>query len=128
MNIILWILQAVLAFVFVGHSRLMLASNPSLSPNMARGMKYVFDLSPSLRRFIGVCELLGSAGLILPALTSILPWLTPVAATGLALIMLLAAAFHLTRREYPNIVFNLILFALASFVAYGRFVLVPFTV
>ncbi len=63
--------------------------------------------------------------MILPTLTGILPWLTPLAASGLALIMLLAAGFHLVRREYPNIVFNLVLFALAAFVAYGRFVVVP---
>lgn len=65
-------------------------------------------------------------GIILPALAGILPWLTPWAAVGLALIMLLAAVFHLVRREYANIVFNLVLLVLAAFVAYGRFFIVPF--
>lgn len=63
--------------------------------------------------------------MILPDATGILPWLTPLAAALLALMMLLAAGFHLVRREYPNIVLNLILLALAAFVAYGRFVIVP---
>jgi putative oxidoreductase len=75
--------------------------------------------------FIGVSEILGAIGLILPALTRILPWLTPLAALGLALIMVLAIGFHLTRREYPNIAFTVVLLALAAFVAYGRFAVAP---
>ncbi len=58
-----------------------------------------------------------------PAATTILPWLTPLAAALLALV--LAIVFHLPRREYRNIVVNVILLALAGFVAYGRFVLEP---
>jgi VIT1/CCC1 family predicted Fe2+/Mn2+ transporter len=73
-----------------------------------------------------VSELLGGLGLLLPALTGTLPWLTPLAAAGLALIMLLAMGFHATRREAPAIVFNSILLVLAAFVAYGRFVVLPF--
>ncbi|HEX6305398.1 MAG TPA: DoxX family protein [Anaerolineales bacterium] len=76
--------------------------------------------------FIALCEFLGGIGIILPALTGILPWLTLWATTGLALIMLLAAVFHLVRREYANIVFNLVLLVLAAFVAYGRFFIIPF--
>ena len=57
-----------------------------------------------------------------PWFVDILPILTPLAATGLAIVMILAAVYHLTRREYPNIVFNLVLVALAAFVAYGRFI------
>ena len=88
-------------------------------------MKWVGELPSGLRSFIAICEVLGGIGLILPALTNILPWLTPLAAALLALMMLLAAGFHLTRREYPNIILNLILLALAALVAYGRFVVVP---
>jgi len=88
-------------------------------------MQWMTAMPNNLLVFIGVSEILGGVGLILPAATGILPWLTPLAATGLALIMLLAAGFHLMRREYPNIAFNLILLALAVFVAYGRFALAP---
>jgi hypothetical protein len=73
---------------------------------------------------IGVCEILGGIGVILPAATGILAGLTPLAATLLSVLMLLAAGFHFFRREFPNIIFNLVLFALAAFVAYGRFALV----
>jgi hypothetical protein len=62
---------------------------------------------------------------VLPALTGILPWLTPVAAALLALVMLLAALFHVPRREYQNIGANVVLLLLVAFIAYGRFVLVP---
>jgi uncharacterized membrane protein len=72
-----------------------------------------------------VAELLGGLGLILPALTNILPVLTAWAAVGIAAVMLLAAVFHFNRKENQNIIFNLVLFALAAFVAYGRFVLEP---
>jgi ABC-type transport system involved in cytochrome c biogenesis permease subunit len=57
--------------------------------------------------------------------TRILPWLTPLAALGLAILMVLAIGFHCTRREYPNSVFNAVLLALAAFVAYGRFAVAP---
>jgi DoxX-like protein len=80
----------------------------------------------ALTRFIGICELLGGLGLLLPALTGILPWLTPLAATGLALIMILAIGFHASRREWSAIGFNSVLLVLAAFVAYGRFFVLPF--
>ncbi len=61
-------------------------------------------------------------GLILPWLTGILPWLTPLAAVGLVLVMIGGVVFHILRKEYPNIVFNLVLLALAAIVAYERFI------
>ena len=70
-------------------------------------------------------ELLGAIGVVLPILTGVLPWLTPLAAVGLALTMLGAAITHLRRNEYPNIIVNVIIFTLAIFVVYGRFVLAP---
>ena len=77
-------------------------------------------------RFIGIAELLGAVGLILPALTHIVPSLTAIAAVGLVLVMVCAIIFHISRKEYPNIGINAILLVLAAFVAYGRFVLMPF--
>jgi uncharacterized membrane protein len=88
-------------------------------------MKWVGDVSHGLVTFIGVSELLGGIGLILPALSHILPWLTPLAAVGLAVVMVLASGFHATRREYSHIATNVVLFVLAAFVAYGRFVIAP---
>ena len=79
------------------------------------------DSSKGLVTFIGVAELLGGLGLILPYATGIMPSLTPIAAIALAVIMLLAAGFHAKRKEYPGIVMNLILLVLAVFVVIGRF-------
>jgi len=67
----------------------------------------------------------GGVGLFLPALTGVLPWLTPLAGGGLALIMILAIPFHMVRREWPNIGLNIVLGTIAAFVAYGRFVIEP---
>jgi len=88
-------------------------------------MPYIMAVPPILRRFIGVAEVIAMVGLILPGLTHILSWLTPLAATGLVILMISAAIFHIPRREYPNIVLNLIFLAMAAIVAYGRFVVVP---
>jgi putative oxidoreductase len=74
----------------------------------------------ALFTFIGLCELAGGLGLILPGLTKVLPALTKWAATGLATIMVLATAFHLLRGEYSHAPVTVIFFALAAFVAYGR--------
>lgn len=74
---------------------------------------------------MGAAEVLAAIGLTVPGLIKILPWLTPLAATGLVIVMIGAVIFHLPRREYPNIVLNLVLLVLAAAVAYGRFVLAP---
>lgn len=124
MNIVLWILQILvgLAFIMAGYIH-------GFKPDQLKGQpggQWISDIPDGLRLFIGISEILGGVGVILPAVTGILPWLTPLAAALLALVMLLAAGFHATRREYPGIAINTVLFALAAFVAYGRFVLVPF--
>ncbi len=121
MNIILWIVQILLAAAFF-----MAGVMKALRYEQAKQqMNWVKDVPHRLVNFIGVCEMLGAIGLILPALTRVLPWLTPLAGAGLATIMLLAAGFHTRRHEPPAIIVNLILFSLAAFVAYGRFVLAP---
>jgi len=77
-------------------------------------------------RIIGILEILGAIGLVVPAATGVLPWLTPLAAASLAVLMVLAAAFHARRPgEGPNIVFNLIIGAIAALIAYGRFAVAP---
>jgi uncharacterized membrane protein YjjB (DUF3815 family) len=72
-----------------------------------------------------VAEVLGGLGLVLPAATRILPWLTAVAAAGLALDMLFATLFHLVRGEFGAAVVPLVLGLLAALVAYGRWRVVP---
>ncbi len=121
MNIALWILQVLLGvfFLFTG------VNHFTLPPGLPAQMAWMYDLSPGLHYFIGTAEVLGGLGLILPGLTKIQTRLTPLAGLGLVLVMAGAAVFHLTRQEYQNIVMNVILGGLASFVAYGRWRLTP---
>lgn len=123
MNIVLWIVQVLLGLAFLGAGY----SHGFRAEQMKsqQGGQWVAAVPRGLLTFIALCEFLGGVGVILPAVTGILPWLTPLAAALLAVMMLLAAGFHLMRREYPNTVFNLVLLALAAFVAYVRFVVVP---
>lgn len=121
MNIVLWIVQSLLALMFLLHGIMML--NPPATAQS--GMAYVMAIPTRKRRLIGIAEILAAIGLILPAITGILPWLTPLAAAGLVLLMVGAISFHIPRKEYTNIGFNAFLLALAALVAYGRFVLVP---
>lgn len=122
MNTALWIVQILLglAFIMAGIGKLTMP----LDKLKAR-MAYVEDFPLPFIRFIGAAEALGGVGLILPALTGILPILTPIAATGLVIIMLGAVATHVRRGEYSVIAINLVLLLLALFIAYGRFVAVP---
>jgi hypothetical protein len=75
-------------------------------------------LTRGLTTFIGICELAGAFGVVLPAVTGIAPWLSAWAAVGLATVMLLAIGYHVRRREPPAV--PAILFALAVFVSLGR--------
>ncbi len=120
MNILLWIIQILLAFVSIYHGWMML----TLPPQARQGgqMNYIEEIPSGLRRFTAVAESLAGIGLVLPWLTGILPWLTPLAAAGLVLVMIGGVVFHILRKEYPNIVFNLVLLALAAIVAYERFI------
>src|SRR5680860_699166 len=84
-------------------------------------MPWVEDFSANTVRFIGTMEFLAAVGLILPAVTGIAPVLTPLAATGLAVMMVLAAATHARRKEPQAIAINSVLFIVAVVVAWGRF-------
>lgn len=118
MNVFLWIVQIVLAAAFV-LAGVMKATQPKekLTPNLP----WVEDFSLGTVRLIGVAELLGGLGLILPAATGIAPVLTPIAATCLAVVMVLAAITHIRRKEPSGVAVNAVLFLLAAFVAWGRF-------
>ena len=117
MNLILWIVQIVLALAFLA-SGLIKLSQPK--EKLAAQMAWVDDFSAGTIRLIGGLEVLAAIGLILPAATKVLPWLTPLAAFGLVLTMLGAAATHLRRNETPMIGINAILLLLAAFVVVGR--------
>lgn len=118
MNVALWVVAGILAAMFAT-AGVMKATQPKDA--LAEKLPWVADFSPNTVRFIGVVEFLGALGLILPAWTGIAPILTPLAATGLAVVMALAAITHARRKEPSAIAFNLILLAAAVFVAWGRF-------
>lgn len=118
MNVFLWVLQAVLALLFA-----VAGVQKALRPKekLATNLPWVEDYSANTVRFIGVVELLAAIGLVLPAVTGIAPVLTPLAAAGLVVVMLLAMNTHRRRREYGAIGFNAVLLVLAAIVAWGRF-------
>ncbi len=119
MSVVLWIVQILLAFTF-GAAGAMKISQPR--EKMKERMGWVEDFSDNMVKFIGVMEVLGALGLILPAATGILPWLTPLAAVGLILVMIGALITHGRRNELAMAVpVNGILLLLAAFVAWGRF-------
>jgi putative oxidoreductase len=119
MNIALWIAQVLLALGFLMAGFLKSTQPLNL---LAKRMAWVSALPPAVVRFIGVVEILGGLGVILPIVTGILPWLTPLAAIGLVVVMAGAAILHVSRGEYSNIGVNAVLLALAAFVAYGRWI------
>ncbi|MEU8358341.1 DoxX family protein [Nonomuraea sp. NPDC048882] len=118
MNIALWIVQVALGAMFF-MAGVMKATQPK--EKLAPRLPWVDDFSAGTIRFIGVAEVAGGLGLILPAVTGIAPVLTPLAAAGLALTMVLAAVVHVRRKEPSGIAVNAVLFLLAAFVAWGRF-------
>jgi len=117
-NTALWIAQIALAFAFMTAGLLKLRQPKE---KLAMTMGWVDDFSAGFVKFAGVVEVLGALGLILPAVFDVAPVLVPIAAAGLALEQVGAAVVHLRRKEPRFVVANAILFALAVFVAWGRF-------
>ena len=122
MNTTLWFLQAITAIVFLysGINKSIFSIRTLVD---VRGQTGVENLAVPLVRFIGISEILGSIGLILPGWLKILPFLTPISAILFAMIMIPAAIIHFKRREPKNILTNVILFCICIFIAYGRLVL-----
>lgn len=123
MNRALWILQILLAAAF-GMAGVMKLTT-SIDDLLAMGMAWVTYTPEGLVRFIGVAEAAGAVGLILPAALRIQPKLTPLAAALLALVMVLAAIMHGSHAEWPAVPPNVVLGALAAFVAWGRWSKAP---
>jgi hypothetical protein len=109
----------VLAFAFLAHGLLF------LFPPAVREIEKQLPFPVGLMRSIYAAEVLAALGLTWPGLTGLLPWLTPLAATGLVPIMCGAAPFHLSRRETAPAIVTAILLALAAFVAPMRWFVIP---
>lgn len=117
MNIALWIIQVLLALVFLAAGVTKL-TRPRLA--LAGQMKWVEDFDDGQVKGIGVLEVLAAVGLIVPAVVHVATFLVPLAAAGLALLMLGAAVTHARRGEVPMVAGNIVLLALAVVVAAGR--------
>jgi hypothetical protein len=109
----LWIAQGLLAtiFLFAGGMKLALPAS-ALTAQLPFPMLFL--------KFIGVCEVLGAAGMILPGLLRIRPGLTPLAGVGLVIIMIGATAVTLTSGQIPEAVVPFLVGIVAAYVAYGR--------
>jgi hypothetical protein len=123
MHIVLWALQVVLALKFLS-----VTYTHAVRPDEAKMGSGIDRLGALARPLLAVTALLSflcAVGLVLPAVAGILPSLPPWSAVVLALMMLVGSGFHLGCRDNPNVIVGLVLFALAAFVAYGRWVIVP---
>lgn len=119
MNILLWILQVLLALAFVAHGWMLLAPPANLIEQMNAVM------STEFRVFLGIAEVFAGIGLTLPGLTRILPETVPAAAAGIMIVMISATVLHVQRGETSAAVTTAVLLAIATFVAYMRWKVLP---
>lgn len=122
LNVSLWIAQGLMAAAF-----LMAGATKTLQPPdalVAAGMGFAAYTPVAVIKFIGISEVLGAIGLILPSALRIQPILTPIAAAALLVVMVLAAGMHAVNGE-PGIPVNVVLGAILGFIAWGRAVGAP---
>lgn len=124
MKIALWIVQVLVAIGFLGAGVGKIVT-PYEAYVAVQPWAEAFSGATWLIPVIGIIEVLGAIGVIVPAATRIQPMLTPLAGLGLAITMLGAAVLHAARAEWGSLAPNFILMALALFIAYGRFKLRP---
>lgn len=119
MNILLWVLQVLLAAAFLAHGWLLIAPPAAMVAQMNATLPRWFQL------FLGIAEVLAAVGLTLPGLTRIQPWLVACAAAGVMFVMVCATVFHLMRGEFGSAATTFVLLAMASFVGYMRWRVAP---
>jgi uncharacterized membrane protein YphA (DoxX/SURF4 family) len=119
MNIVLWLLQVLLALAFFAHGWMLLFPPAAIVEQMNATMPRWFQL------FLGVAEVLAAVGLTLPGVTRVQPWLVAWAAAGIMIVMICATIFHLMRNEISSGAITAVLLVLATFVAYMRWRVAP---
>jgi len=122
MNVALWVIQGILAagYLLAGITK---ATQPV--PTLAKTMMWVPSTPLPFVRFIGIAEVLGAIGLILPLVTGIAPWLTIAAAAGLVIVQIGAVGLHVSRGESSRLAVNVIFLLLALAIVVGRIAWVP---
>lgn len=119
MNILLWVLQVLLAVAFFAHGWLFLFPPAEMVDQMNASLPRWFQL------FLGVAEVLAAVGLTLPGITRILPSMVVYAAAGIMVVMVSATVWHIARGEISSAFITLILLCMATVVAYWRLRIVP---
>jgi hypothetical protein len=119
MNVVLWILQVLLAVAFFAHGWLLLAPPPDIAAQM------VAQLPRGFWVFLGVAEILAAIGITLPGMTKVLPGLVTWAAVGIMIVMISATVWHIARNEISSAIITFVLLAMATFVAYARYRVLP---
>jgi uncharacterized membrane protein YphA (DoxX/SURF4 family) len=125
MNMVAWVLQIVLAVVFLLHGLLFtVAYGPVAKRAEGRG-RPPSRMAPVFRQFIGVAELAAAFGLTVPPAVHLFPWLAPLAAAGLVLVMVGAAIFHARKSEFREVAVMVFLGGLAAVTVFLRWQVVP---
>ena len=119
MNIVLWILQVLLALAFAAHGWMFLFPSPEIAALMNETLPRWFQV------FLGVAEVLAAVGLTLPGLTRILPAAIVWAAVGIMIVMISATILHLVRSEFSSAGITFVLLLMATYVAYMRHKVMP---
>lgn len=125
MDTALWIVTVLLAVAYLTGGIAMLTLTKDRFRSFSDGQHYVDDFDAGFVKGIGAVKVLAAAGLTLPAVLDVAPVLVPSAALGLVLLMTGATTVRIVRREWLYAAGDLLFFALAGFVAWGRFVVVP---
>ena len=119
MNILLWVLQVLLALAFFAHGWLFLSPPAAIVDQMNASLPRWFQL------FLGVAEILAAVGLTLPGVARVQPWLVSWAAAGIMIVMIGATIYHVARGEVSSAATTAVLLAMATFVAYMRWRVAP---
>ncbi len=119
MNVVLWILQALLALVFLAHGLMFLMPPPEIAAQMNANLPRWFTL------FLGVAEVAAGIGLVVPGVTRIKPVFVPAAALGVVIVLVAATIYHVMRSEMSSAGITAVLLVMAIVVAHGRLRLAP---
>lgn len=119
MNILLWVLQVLLAVVFIAHGLLLLMPPPDIAAQMLMSLPRWFWV------FLGMAEVAAAIGLTLPGLTRVMPWLVSWAAAGIMIVMISATGYHIIRGENSSAAVTFVLLIMATFLAYERSQVLP---
>jgi hypothetical protein len=119
MNILLWVLQALLAAAFLAHGLMLLMPPADVAPLLAASLPRGFWV------FLGWAEIAAAVGITLPGAARIQPWLVPLAAAGIMFVMVSATIWHVVRGEISSAMITLVLLAMSTYVAYMRWRVYP---